>query len=1037
MRSSNQPTERSHPGAAACALIIAGLLFSLPALAIAQDAVRNISPDSTTAAQEAETERVIVTGSNIPSAEEVGPHPVDTYTRDSIAALGVRSATDLVQKLPAATGASLNENTVNGGDGRTEINLRGILPKETLVLQDGRRLAPVGFAGDTVDLNTIPFALIDHIDLLKDGASAIYGADAVAGVLNVFLIHRFRGLELYSSYGNTNLGFANDMGEETAYLLAGTGDEKTDIVVFAEVYNRAAMYSRDIDLSHDTDARPFGGTDMRSPDFPGGIRITKNPFSPTGGFVYLPRLNGGARSPTPHAFPSVRTDPQYVPRKSLPAEQQLFNYADLTPEIPATDREDFYGSLDRKLCDQYLEVFADFKYVRSDWSSGLAPVPFGTDIFTDAAHPTGISPGGFSVPLQNPFNPFTTPDYVSVGGFDPKVPATAISAAPAGTGFTTRVRYRAVEGGLRSFNVLTDNYEFTGGLKGTLAELGDYFKSWQWESAARFNEDHRVERTGGIINNSQLRMALLDTNPATAFNPFGLGQNSSRVLNRVFANTTRYGSTFLENEDAKATGDLFSFPAGPASFALGGEHRREYALDVPDALAASGDTTGAVNFAPTRGSRDVWSIYWELRLPITSSSWKIPGFYSLEFDYQERFEDFSDFGSTERPKFSLRWQPIDSALTLRASYSEAYHAPTLANLFAGAQQFFVDATGLDPRSFETSTVELDFTGNPNLKPETAYEWTYGGAITPGKWWSPLEGLTLTADFYHVDLRAVTVQLDPQFIALHEDEFPSLVIRGPPAVPGDPFGPILKVLIPQLNLGRFVQEGLDYEGVYAFQTKRLGHGDFGTITATVNGTYLSRVQLALTPDAALQNVIGKFGGGFLGSGGGGSFTHNRLYASLFYDGAADSCLAGLDTGFTVSFVGQYWDIRAFTYSNPVSGVAPFDRKVREWTTVSWIFNYTLNFPAPAAQSEVAGYEKNPAANSSHSQAPEKNVQPRSTAEYHACGWRSWLDHTTITLGINNLFDEEPPFVAAAFENNYDEATANPRGRQWYVALKKRF
>src|SRR5881392_4409076 len=136
-------------------------------------------------------EEVIVTGSNIPTAEEVGPQPVDTYRKVDIERLGVRSATDFVQKLPVATGAAINENLTNGGDGRTEVNLRGILPKETLVLQDGRRLAPVGFAGDTVDLNTIPLGLIDHIDVLKDGASAIYGADAVAGVFNVWLIHRF------------------------------------------------------------------------------------------------------------------------------------------------------------------------------------------------------------------------------------------------------------------------------------------------------------------------------------------------------------------------------------------------------------------------------------------------------------------------------------------------------------------------------------------------------------------------------------------------------------------------------------------------------------------------------------------------------------------------------------------------------------------------------------------------------------------------------------------------------------------------------
>src|SRR3954466_700942 len=172
-------------GRICCAIICAILCAASPVRA--QDAV---SVPTVPARSGATIEEVIVTGSNIPTSEEVGPLPVDTYRRVDIARLGVRTITDFIQKLPAVSGSSINENSVNGGDGRAEINLRGILPKETLVLQDGRRLAPVGFAGDTVDLNTIPLGLIDHIDVLKDGASAIYGADAVAGVFNVWLIHR-------------------------------------------------------------------------------------------------------------------------------------------------------------------------------------------------------------------------------------------------------------------------------------------------------------------------------------------------------------------------------------------------------------------------------------------------------------------------------------------------------------------------------------------------------------------------------------------------------------------------------------------------------------------------------------------------------------------------------------------------------------------------------------------------------------------------------------------------------------------------------
>jgi outer membrane receptor protein involved in Fe transport len=173
------------------------------------------------------------------------------------------------------------------------------------------------------------------------------------------------------------------------------------------------------------------------------------------------------------------------------------------------------------------------------------------------------------------------------------------------------------------------------------------------------------------------------------------------------------------------------------------------------------------------------------------------------------------------------------------------------------------------------------------------------------------------------------------------------------------------------------------------------------------------------------VVGKFGGGFLGQSAGGSFTHNRWYASLFYDGPAGSALAGLDTGFTVHYIGQYWDIKGFTVDGQ-------ERKIREWTTLDWIMNYTFNFAAPAVQNEVPGYAKDGGTN-----GKDKNVMPVSTAEYNPCGWRAWLNKTTVTLGLNNVFDEEPPFVAAASENGYDESTANIKGRTWYVALKKRF
>src|SRR6267378_4294963 len=166
-----------------------------------------VPANPTAPAPSAEVERVIVTGSNIPTAEETGPNPVDTYRPADIEKLGIRNTTDLTTFLPQQAGGTKNLNMGTGGDGTVQFNLRGLLAKETLVLVDGKRVAfgslnAVGFSGG-VDINLIPFPMIDHIDILKDGASAVYGSDAITGVVNFFLVHKFRGLEIGVSYGNT------------------------------------------------------------------------------------------------------------------------------------------------------------------------------------------------------------------------------------------------------------------------------------------------------------------------------------------------------------------------------------------------------------------------------------------------------------------------------------------------------------------------------------------------------------------------------------------------------------------------------------------------------------------------------------------------------------------------------------------------------------------------------------------------------------------------------------------------------------------
>src|SRR5437870_10007429 len=276
-----------------------GFPFILASNAFAQlPAPAAPAPPPPAGAPAAEVERVIVTGSNIPTAEETGPNPVDTYRPQDIEKLGVRNATDLLVRLPQEAGGTTNQNIANGGDGSVFVNLRGLLSKETLILVDGKRMALTNGGG--VDINLIPFPFIDHIDILKDGASAIYGADAVAGVVNIFLKHKFRGLEIGGSIGNTNLGASNDARELEGWLIAGTGDDKTDIMISADFYDRASIFSRDRDITSNGNATDFGGFDNRSGNFAGRV----------GGFVLRP----GLTEPTPHSAPNAATSPDYARR---------------------------------------------------------------------------------------------------------------------------------------------------------------------------------------------------------------------------------------------------------------------------------------------------------------------------------------------------------------------------------------------------------------------------------------------------------------------------------------------------------------------------------------------------------------------------------------------------------------------------------------------------------------------------------------------------------------------------------------------------
>jgi outer membrane receptor protein involved in Fe transport len=1029
-------------------------------------------------------ERVVVTGSNIPTAEEIGPNPVDTYRPADIEKLGIRNATDLQTFLPQEAGSTLNLNMGNGGDGTVQINLRGLSPRETLVLVDGKRVAfgslgrPSLIQGE--DINLIPFPMIDHIDIQKDGASAVYGSDAVAGVINFFLIHKFRGLEIGGTYGNTNLGASNDMGEWEAWLKAGTGDDKTDIVVIADFWERTGgLFSRDRDLSANAFFIPFGGFEARSGDEPGYIGGLP-------GFRLIPKLFFSPNSPPAHSAPNAATSPFYkspfavnpnaypgAPGIIGPHARQfrpqtgtdykgggdyfLYNFAVLTPALPPADRQAFYGSFTRDLCDKYLTIFADFKYVRTYFDSSLAAVPFAPDPFKQPGTNIPFSQFGISVPIQNPFNPFTVAD------------ATIPNFFPDGSGLpvTTGVRFRGInDTGSRSEKFTYSDTLFDVGLKGEMAEFGDYFKTWNWETGFRYSRNEGQNLSIGDVSQPGLRHALLSTDPATAFNPFlgFLGQNSKAARSGVYVTLQNTGAVELPLGYATINGDLFNLWAGPVSFAIGGEYRGERMTRDRDALNQTFQSIGSSvgDGQGFRANRDVWSIYEEVRVPFTSPTWNFPGFYSFEVDFAEREEWYSQNTSpvltpfqpstssqynAQKPKVSVRWQPLDpkyiGALTLRGSYTEAFHAPTLFEMTPAGTQNFVPVT--DPFSRLTSNqVEERDSGNPLLQPEVAYEWSYGMVYSP-KW---LKGLTVSADWWHIHLRSVIFSLDSQFI-IESNPPPAppavqngpLVFRAPSGIPGV-VGPVTLVILPNDNLSGAIFEGLDYEATYILESSIFGHEDYGRLTFTLNGTWLSRAEFQFHPN---RKRFGLAGGFFALNG----FPWNRANFTLYYDGPPDTWMQGLDAGAVVHWIGQYNDDNAALTQSPKLNMPrtggpnnpalyPFRaRKVSAWTTLDLIASYTFNLPRLAPPAPVPGFAKDGGKNVKVKDSKEKNVVPVSTAEYNPCGWRAWLNNTTISLGIQNVLDEDPPFAAGSFENGYDESLATIKGRFWYVQVKKRF
>jgi len=1024
-------TKTNRPGTGFClAIFAASLAISVPFIsrASAQEAVSQpgapAAPGVTTASPapgsaqaapgSATAERIIVTGSNIPTAEEVGPNPVVNLNRDTIIKSGERNTEELLRNLPIANAngvpVSNNENGSNTAVGGATIALRGFDSRATLILLDGRRVAPypmgnnggVGVGLMFVDLNSIPQAAIESIEILKDGASTTYGADAVAGVVNIKLRHDYRGAEASVEYGNT---LDKDSGLYSASLVFGVGDGTTSLTGAMNFYHRNSIANRDrgfsakpaflssntspynLQLSSDV-AAAAGGLNLN----PGGTEFATAPsftngLAPAGSYIYDPaarvRSGGG----------------------SLPG----FDFNQFSLSFPESERYGGYADVKHKIFGEQMVGYADVFYQNVQTHNELAAAATGS-FETKGQTTLAIPP---RIPL-NGVSPPNTPTFAETGlppdAFNPFNPFDQIISGGS--------RARLAEFGNRLFDNETDAFLATVGLKGD----GLFDGSWGYDAGFRYSTIKNTQ-TGTQVSISRFNRIVNQADPifdptspefigtTTAFNPFGdyrvpIAGNAATV-NFARVHPKDLDVSKLATLDATLyTTSLFKLPAGGVGFAFGGQFRRESIDEEPDALNVAGDVAGNSPVPLVSGGRKSYAFYAETDIPIFSPLYKVPGFYALDFTAAGRYEDFKNNDTNVLvPKLGLRWQPFDETLTLRATWGEGFRQPTLEELFAAPiSTLTVSHDPLKGGQFESETNTL-IVSNPDLQPEDSRSFSGGLVYTP----KYVPGLTLTIDLWDIERTGVVAAPTTDQVLAREAS--GTLLPGE-VVERDAGGFITRVIIPNQNLGAQTARGVDLSFQYIIPT------EWGTFTWLTQATYLDEF---LFPQFHPGNLAGRT-------------TDEGASNEGYYKWLGTSRIDWNWNHFDIVGTARYID-----------GFHEHTANLREhYVGQTWLFDvqasYDFNglFPPPETP-PVPGYSKDAKDVARGKDGKATQSAAEQTTNYGVSLCQHLFRDTTLTIGCNNVFGQDPPKASGEGGNGvgYPGFTYDATGRFVYVQLTKKF
>jgi outer membrane receptor protein involved in Fe transport len=964
-----------------------------------------------TAIEKPVEEEIVVTGSRIRRKDLTTPAPVTVVTRQQFESSGKMTIGDFLQTMPEQGNApnfQLNTGGINyGADGTTRINLRSLGIQRTLVLINGRRVVPGGLgASAAVDLNSIPTEAVERVEVLKDGASAVYGSDAIAGVVNIITRRTYNGTDVGAQYGLSGQGDAQTF---DAHVTTGRSDENASAIFSVRYYNQAESWLRDrswsgqaLDYDYVANAVSPSGS-SRTPQ--GVLRIPQDLTVPRGSPA-RPLCNGNAlcvamtsqlgwtikqryiRESDP-TVPGTVCGPNGLGQTQCfrkfnspsPANNNtgndFYNYAAqnyLT--IPSTTVQAFSAG-DVKFASGVARGYYEVSYVQRRSKQNAAPMPLNPADYAD-----------IKVSKDSVYNPFGTD-----------------------LGFLGR---RLVEFGHRTYSEDLGTFRVVTGIDGTLPGLFGPAQGWYWDASLNYGRTTGTFTTGGSFRNSRVASAvgpaMLDANgnlicvskagdASTAIPdcaPLNLlgGPGSIGAAQSGFLGFTGTSRAFDElfTVGLNAGGDLFTIAADrPVSMLVGYEFRRQSGAQIADPIVEAGDSAD-FNFKSTTGHFYANEIFAELSLPLLA---KVQGVEALEASVAARYVNYSTFGGNTTFKFGARYTPI-ADFTVRGTYSTAFRAPSISELYLGGNE--TDPAATDPCA-DLSLVSPDTaqkcrdtgvkgagssdtglqilsrnSGNSALQAETAKAYSLGLVAQP----QMIKGLTATVDYFHIAIDSTIGLTGVPYIiqGCYSSFFQPFCDR----IVRNKDGLIQYVNDFYTNTGQRTTAGIDFAVKYALPTPA------GRFAFAFEGNWLAFLDSKVS---GFPTVHGK-----------GTYDLGALPAFKANAGV-DWAFGNLNAGVVGRYVGTFTECsNAADASTAQGGLC---------NLTDGTFNPTSRTVHPYTQFDVhAGYAQ-----------------------------QSTLGRTMFFVGVSNLFDKKPPYIYSAALANSDPSTYDYLGRYVYGRVQHRF